>query len=116
MALGNGARLCRPRPAAAPGKLPTPSNFPRAAAGLRHSRAPFQWRGQRDPGAMLLPHVASSPLPNGSWRQNARKLSPRNAILENVAVKVGHSTFISSHERATGRVVLDDELIRNKQA
>src|SRR6266496_1156828 len=43
---GSGARLCRPRPAAARGKLPTPSNFPPAAAGLRHSRAPFQWRGE----------------------------------------------------------------------
>src|SRR5436309_13960610 len=38
--LWNGARLCHPRPAAARCKLPTPSNFPRAAAGLRHSRAP----------------------------------------------------------------------------
>src|SRR6266536_1910758 len=49
-AVGTGARLCRPRPTAARCRLPTPSNLPRAAAGLRHSRAPFQWRAERDPG------------------------------------------------------------------
>ena len=35
-----GARLCRPRPAAARRGVLGPWKFPRAAAGLRHSRAP----------------------------------------------------------------------------
>src|SRR6266516_128719 len=55
-----GARLCRPRPAAARGKLPTPSSFPPAAAGLRHSRAPFQWRGEGIKGGSRVSGNASS--------------------------------------------------------
>ena len=98
-----GARLCRPRPAAARGQLPTPSNFPRAAAGLRHSRAPHGVA----PGARLCrprPTAARGPHPTPSnFPRAAAGLRLSRAIHVWSAVTCHRFVQATCRRRAAGR-------------